>query len=490
MTILTIVLSLLIAVFLVAQLRGIVMTLLSLVLPRRPRPEAHAELPTVLIQLPVYREENVLEQLLGAVLALDYPADRLRIQVIDDSDAAAAAEAQAIVARHQNGPFAVEYLSRGDRTGYKAGAMNHGARATTSELIAVFDADFIPSPEFLRATVPYFEDSRIAAVQTRWTYRNGADSPLTMLQAAVFETVFCCEVDVRARLELPAFFMGTSGIWRRAAIDDIGGWREVPFTAEDLDLSYRAVNEGWFIAYDHRALSSCEASESFLAFKNQQRRWSRGIFQAFLDNWRGALHLRNGISGIALDASVMALQLSMPILTVLLALSMIPPIINEERTSGWLILETVLSATLLLLPTAVQLILAQRQLHADWRSRAAKLLRGSALASGLSLAVIAGLWDVMTRSRGEFVRTPKQRGIGLLNGTHRQWLRAGSVMATFELLFGLWGVAGLVTALTHGYPEAIVPAVALASGGAGAFAASFRELRNASAARTRTSAAA
>lgn len=471
-----ILLSLLLALFVLGQLRCSAMTLLGVLW--RPRTTSggprSAALPTVCVQLPVYREEGVLDQLLTAVRAIDYPAGLLSIVVIDDSNGVAQEEAAAICARHAAEDARVSYLHRDDRIGYKAGALNYSDARTTAELLAVFDADFVPDAQFLLKTVAHFADPQVAAVQTRWTYRN-ADAPLTLLQAAIFEAVFCFECVVRKQLGVPALFMGTSGVWRRAALEVVGGWREVPFTAEDLDLSYRATNAGYRVVYVHEALSSCEATDSFLAFKNQQRRWARGIFQASADNAIGVLKAPHGLLACVLDVSVLALQLSMPSVLLLQVLTAVMVLIGFPRTGSWVHEQLVLSALLVFMPVGFQLLLGQRLLHNDWPKRALLLLRSFALGAGLSVAVWAGLFDVLLRSRQEFVRTPKQGGTGLVAGTHRSWLRFSLVGAVVEGLLALLGAAAALLALTRGYAEALVPVLLLAVGAGGACVVSVRE---------------
>lgn len=468
--------SALFALFLVGQLRCLAMTSLGLLWQAKAAPSAPppTEWPTVCVQLPVYREEGVLDQLLTAARTIEYPAGLLSIVVIDDSSGPAQEEAAAICTRHRALDARVSYLNRDSRIGYKAGALNYSDARTTAELLAIFDADFVPDPQFLHKTVPLFADSKVAAVQTRWTYRN-ADSPLTLLQAAIFEAVFCFECIVRTRLRIPALFMGTSGVWRRASIAAVNGWREAPFTAEDLDLSYRATNAGYRIAYVHEALSSCEATDSFLAFKNQQRRWARGIFQASLDNAAGVLKAPHGLLASLLDASVLALQLSMPSVLLLQLLTAVMVLFGCPRTEFWLYEQLAQSVLLVLMPVALQLTLGQRLLHTDWLKRALLLARSWALGFGLSVAVWAGLLDVAFRSRQEFVRTPKQGGVGLLQGNQRKWLRFSLVGAVVEGLLAVLGGAASVVALTRGYPETWVPLFLLAVGASGACVASIRE---------------
>jgi cellulose synthase/poly-beta-1,6-N-acetylglucosamine synthase-like glycosyltransferase len=471
------ILSVLLALYLLAQVRCLVMIALGEAWrahrPAMPLPPEHW--PKVCVQLPVYREEEVLEQLLTAATALDYPAHQLSIVVIDDSSGAPQAEAAAICAKFALRDERVSYLNRPSRVGYKSGALNYSNSRTDAELVAVFDADFIPDPGFLRNTVAYFGDPKVAAVQARWTYRN-ATTPLTLLQAAIFEAVFCFECVVRARLRVPALFMGTGGVWRKATIEAIGGWREVPFTAEDLDLSYRATNAGYKISYLHQALSSCEATPSFLAFKNQQRRWARGIFQASIDNARGVFRAPHGALAACLDVSVLALQLSLPSALLLQVLTACYVLAGGARTSLWTMTQVSLSAALIIMPVGLQLMLGQRRLHQDWLARSGLLLRSFRYAAGLSVAVWAGLFDVLNRSRQEFVRTPKQGGIGLVSGSHRGWLRFGLVGTVAEGLLGVLGLVAAGLAWHRGYIEALAATLLMGMGGAGACLASAQEL--------------
>src|SRR3989442_5139771 len=149
--------------------------------------------PSVVIQLPVYREHRVLSRLLSSVVKMTYPEQRIAVQVLDDSEESEAQLAAAIVERYQSGPIQVEYLHRPQRTGYKSGALNYGNQKINCDLLVIFDADFVPSPDFLLKTVPLFEDKRVGAVHTRWKHLNDSESPLTMLQAAVLDTLFYFE---------------------------------------------------------------------------------------------------------------------------------------------------------------------------------------------------------------------------------------------------------------------------------------------------------
>lgn len=234
--------------------------------------------PMVTVQLPLFNEQFVAARLIDAVAALDWPQDRLEIQILDDSND----ETRRITAnrcvwwRDQGIDIAVLY--RHDRQGYKAGALAAGLRRARGELIAVFDADFVPRPDFLQQTVPSFRDDAVGMVQTRWAFLNADHSWLTRLQALLLGPHFGIEHFVRFRRGLFFNFNGTAGIWRRRAIEESGGWQHDTVT-EDLDLSYRAQLAGWrFIYLDHVSVPS-ELPITLAGFRSQQQRWAKGSLQ-------------------------------------------------------------------------------------------------------------------------------------------------------------------------------------------------------------------
>ncbi|HWT86318.1 MAG TPA: glycosyltransferase, partial [Myxococcales bacterium] len=205
-----------------------------------PAPKARFErLPRVTIQLPIFNEMYVVERLIDAVARIDYPRDRLEIQVLDDSTDETQGIARAKVARLREQGVDIAYLHRNSRQGYKAGALQEGLKVARGELVAVFDADFVPSPEFLRRSVHFFTDERIGMVQVRWEHLNREYSHLTQAQAIFLDGHFVIEHTARNRSGRFFNFNGTAGVWRRATIEDAGGWQHDTLT-EDLDLSYRA----------------------------------------------------------------------------------------------------------------------------------------------------------------------------------------------------------------------------------------------------------
>ncbi|MEO0649935.1 MAG: glycosyltransferase, partial [Planctomycetota bacterium] len=235
--------------------------------------------PTVTVQLPIYNERNVVERLVEAAGALRYPRERLEIQVLDDSTDDTADLARAAVAGLQARGLDADHVRRPDRRGYKAGALDYGLRTARGELIAIFDADFVPQPDFLERLVGEFDDAPdVGMVQARWGHINRDQSVLTRAQSALLDGHFVIEHTARAAAGHYFNFNGTAGLWRRAAIDAAGGWEHDTLT-EDLDLSYRAQLAGWRFVYRPDVVAPAEVPADLAAFKNQQHRWARGSAQ-------------------------------------------------------------------------------------------------------------------------------------------------------------------------------------------------------------------
>ncbi len=242
-----------------------------------PPPEVD-EWPKVTVQLPIYNERYVIERLVEAVAQFDYPRELLEIQVLDDSRDETQVIAWNCVERHRDLGLPISYIHRENRSGFKAGALQAGLKSATGELVAIFDADFIPPADFLRRTVPYFADPKLAMVQTRWSYINRNYSPLTEVEAILLDGHFAIEHSSRFRSGLFFNFNGTAGVWRRAAIDDAGGWQHDTLT-EDTDLSYRAQLRGWHFLYLPEIDCPSELPVEMNAFKAQQARWAKGLMQ-------------------------------------------------------------------------------------------------------------------------------------------------------------------------------------------------------------------
>ncbi len=221
--------------------------------------------PKVTVQLPIYNERYVTERLVEAVSQFDYPSELLQIQLLDDSTDETKVIARDCVERYCALGVPIEYIHRDNRSGFKAGALQEGLKTATGDFVAIFDADFIPPADFLRRTVPYFADTKLAMVQTRWSYINRNYSALTEVEAILLDGHFAIEHSSRYRSGVFFNFNGTAGVWRRAAIDDAGGWQHDTLT-EDTDLSYRAQIRGWhflYLARNRLPLGTARGDERF-----------------------------------------------------------------------------------------------------------------------------------------------------------------------------------------------------------------------------------
>lgn len=249
---------------------------------RLPTPAGRFEqLPRVTVQLPIFNEMYVTERLIGAVAKLDYPRDLLEVQVLDDSTDETQGIARACVDRWRELGLDIVYIHRTDRKGFKAGALENGLRTAKGPFVAVFDADFIPEPDFLQRAVHFFTDPGIGMVQARWGHLNRGYSLLTQVQAILLDGHFVIEHTARNRSGCFFNFNGTAGIWRREAIEAGGGWQHDTLT-EDLDLSYRTQLKGWRFVYVPQIVTPAELPVDMNAFKSQQHRWAKGSIQTAL----------------------------------------------------------------------------------------------------------------------------------------------------------------------------------------------------------------
>jgi cellulose synthase/poly-beta-1,6-N-acetylglucosamine synthase-like glycosyltransferase len=252
---------------------------------RLPTPKGRFDrLPRVTVQLPIFNEMYVTERLIAAVARIDYPRELLEIQVLDDSTDETQGIARACVDRFRAEGLDITYVHRTNREGFKAGALENGLVLARGELVAVFDADFTPEPDFLRRTVHFFTDPGVGMVQARWGHLNRDYSALTQAQAILLDGHFVIEHTARNRSGRFFNFNGTAGIWRRTAIEDGGGWQHDTLT-EDLDLSYRAQLRGWRFVYLPDLVAPAEVPVEMNSFKSQQHRWAKGSIQTALKLW-------------------------------------------------------------------------------------------------------------------------------------------------------------------------------------------------------------
>ncbi|MBL4848199.1 MAG: glycosyltransferase [Planctomycetes bacterium] len=441
-------------------------------------PEDPRAWPTVTIQLPLYNEATVVARLIDAVAAIDYPAERLEIQVLDDSCDETREIVDERVRWHRGLGVPIEVVRRPERTGFKAGALAYGLERCEGDLIAIFDADFVPNPDFLRRTVPHFEDPQLGLVQGCWGHLNRDANLLTRVQALALDAHFRIEQAARSRTGRFFNFNGTAGIWRREAIDGAGGWAADTIT-EDLDLSLRAQLIGWRFQFQEDVVAPAELPEDLAAFRAQQRRWTRGSGQTarkLLGHvWR--------TPGVLFRARVEAtfqllLNLAYPLL-LLLVLATVPLV---ALGSPLLTLQWVLFG---LATLSVTLFYVVSQRHRGWSGLAEGLALTPVLfAYGIGLSLSNGLAYVQGLFGGEaaFVRTPKRGAIGAI--ARRYSVRPELPFALAELGLAAYAFGGLGYGLFLGHPTA-APFLALiglgflAVGGRTLFPAAPREMPSA-----------
>ncbi|MEE8277762.1 MAG: cellulose synthase family protein [Thermoanaerobaculia bacterium] len=382
-------------------------------IPPPPDPE---QWPTVTVQLPLFNEMYVARRLIDAICALDYPRDRLEIQVLDDStDPTKEIVARQVVHYRRRG-YQIHHIQRCRRTGFKAGALAAGLQRARGSLLAVFDADFVPRSDFLKRTVPYFADPKLGMVQARWDHINRRYSLLTRIQAILLDGHFVIEHAARNRGGRFFNFNGTAGIWRRQAILDAGGWQHDTLT-EDLDLSYRAQLAGWKFLFLPEVTVPAELPVDINGFKGQQFRWAKGSIQT-ARKLLGRI-LRAPIPWrVKLEAFVHLTNNMSYLLMVFLSLLIFPAMVLRSGTDVHILLlvdlPLFLGATVSVL---VFYVVSQVAANPDWRRDLRHLPSLMGLGIGLAInnsrAVLQGLVD----RGGVFERTPKYR----IEAPHDGW---------------------------------------------------------------------
>lgn len=380
---------------------------------RAPRPEpprvARRDLPTVTIQLPLYNELYVARRVIEAAAAIRYPREKLRIQVLDDSTDGTTRVAREAVEDLRRRGFDAEYRHRDVRTGFKAGALAEGLAATDSELVAIFDADFVPPPDFLEKTVPWFAEPDVGMVQTRWGYLNRDYSLLTRVQALLLDGHFVLEHTARSRSGRFFNFNGTGGVFRRRAILDAGGWEGDTLT-EDLDLSYRTQLRGWRFVFLPDVECPSELPVDIYGFKNQQHRWTKGSIQVgrkLLGRiWRSDAPLK-----VKLEATFhLSANLSYLLLVLL---SVLMPLSVMLRTRHGIHASMALEAVVFGLTTLSILTfygVAQHEVSPNaWKCRLRDVPFIFALGIGMCINNAWAVTEALLRFETPFVRTAKYR---------------------------------------------------------------------------------
>jgi cellulose synthase/poly-beta-1,6-N-acetylglucosamine synthase-like glycosyltransferase len=424
---------------------------------RQPRPArrfGEVELPLVTVQCPFFNEMYVAERLLEAVARLDYPRDRLEIQVLDDSTDETQGICRAKVDELRRRGIDAVYIHREDRTGFKAGALDNGMKTAKGELVMIFDADFVPQPQMLREMIDYFSDPGVGVVQARWEHINRDYSSLTEVESIMLDGHFVIEHTARHRSGRYFNFNGTAGIWRRAAIDDAGGWEHDTLT-EDMDLSYRAQLKGWRFIYLPDVVAPAELPVEMNAFKSQQFRWAKGsiqvakkmlptILRSDAPRWakvEAFFHLTNNFA--------------YPLL-LLLSILLVPNLALRTH-HGWR--EVLLIDLPLFCGTTLSVIsfyiVSQREIGVPtgWPRLIYRLPLMLAVGIGLCINQTRAVFEALAGKETEFVRTPKH---GVANRRDKGWVGkryrgAKTLIPLFELIMAGYFTFGLAVAIEGGH---------------------------------------
>ena len=403
------------------------------------------ELPRITVQLPLFNELYVVDRLLTAVTGIDYPRDRFEIQVLDDSTDETTRVAEEVVKKYKEQGFDIHYIHRDDRTGFKAGALENGLKTAKGDLLAIFDADFVPKPDCLRKLVDFFTDSLVGCAQMRWAHINGGYNLLTRLQTIMLDGHFVVEQTTRNRTGGFFNFNGTAGIWRRQAIEMSGGWQHDTLT-EDTDLSFRAQLMGWKFVYLLDEEAPAEIPVEINAFKAQQRRWAKGVMQVGLKLypriWLAPLPFRVKLEmffrltgNISYPLMIVASLLQFPLLLVrynqpfyhLMVLDL--PLLFFSSVS-----------VVLFYGTAVWYLDDKRT------PRLLHLPLVMALGIGLAFSNARAVLEALLGVKTDFVRTPKYRVEETSDATwkRKKYRRKRGLLPLLELAFAVYFLLGIL----------------------------------------------
>ena len=417
-----------------------------------PPPEI-ARWPRVTVQLPIYNEKYVIERLVEAAAAFDYPRELLDVQVLDDSTDETQEVARNCVERYRQLSVPIAYIHRDNREGFKAGALQEGLKSAQGEFVAIFDADFIPPADFLRRTVPYFVDEKLGMVQTRWSYTNRHYSALTEVEAILLDGHFVIEHSSRFRSKLFFNFNGTAGIWRRNAIEDAGGWQHDTLT-EDTDLSYRAQLRGWHFIYLPEIECPSELPVEMNAFKSQQARWAKGLMQTAKKILPRVLRSDAPAAVKAEAVFHLTANISYPLM-VFMSIILLPAMIVRFY-QGWL--QVLIIDLPLFMASTCSIssfyLAAERALYPKtWKRTFLYLPFVMAVGIGLSVRNAMAVIEAVVGVKSEFVRTPKYRvEAGAQGGAawaKKKYHKSAGWMPFAEVGLGLYFAAAVFYALQN-----------------------------------------
>ena len=416
--------------------------------------------PTITIQLPIYNERYVATRLVDAVCAQDYSKEKMRIMVLDDSDDETVNLMHKTVLKYQSQGFDISHVRRGTRTGYKAGALKHAMKSTTSDFVAIFDADFIPPKWYLKKAIPHFTNSKIGLVQCRWGHVNENYSALTQAQALNLDFHFLVEQKAKSNSHLFMNFNGTAGIWRKECIEDAGGWHTATLV-EDLDLSYRAQMKGWKCLFLPDIVVDAELPVQMNGAKRQQFRWAKGSIQCAIKLLGDILLKRK----IAFDAKLQAfIQLTRHIVFPLMLIQFITlPILLASEINLYIVsfLPAVTLATYLAMGPGAYLLVIHKMYKNNWKAHAKALPYLLVYSIGMSVNNTVAVFDGALGKKNEFLRTPKY---GIIKNDDdwrdKAYNLPFSKTTLLELFFAVYGILGIFIAIFSNNPI-FAPIIAL-----------------------------
>jgi cellulose synthase/poly-beta-1,6-N-acetylglucosamine synthase-like glycosyltransferase len=388
--------------------------------------------PLVTVQLPIYNEYYVVQRIIASVCCLDYPKNKLEIQVLDDSTDETYDLVAKTVCHYRELGYDIKHIHRSNRAGFKAGALKYGLESASGEFIAIFDADFVPNSSFLKKTLPYFyQDERMALVQTRWEHLNSDYSLLTRAQAMALDGHFVMEQAVRNKAGYFINFNGTGGIWRKSAIIDSGNWQSDTLT-EDLDLSYRAQLRGWKFKYLDDVTSPAELPAEVNALKTQQFRWTKGAIETarkiLPEVWKSDIPLRIKIH------STFHLTNNIVFPFILLAGILNVPLIFIKHRGGHELYFAMMSIFVLaFIGSFLFYMFSQKAVYPDWRRRLLLFPLFMAGSMGFAVNNSRAVFEGLFKKKSEFVRTPKYR----IEGKKDSWLEKKYVPVKFNWVVGV-----------------------------------------------------
>ena len=408
--------------------------------------------PSVTIQLPIYNEKYVAARLVNAVCAQDYPKEKMRIMVLDDSDDDTVELLGNLVDDYKSKGFNIEHVRRGTRRGYKAGALKHAMKSTDTEFVAIFDADFIPPNWFLKRAVPHFVKPNIGLIQCRWGHINENYSAITQAQALSLDFHFLIEQKAKSNSHLFMNFNGTAGIWRRECIEDAGGWHTATLV-EDLDLSYRAQMKGWKCLFLPDIVIDAELPVQMNAAKRQQFRWAKGSIQCAI-KLLGEIAIKRKI---AIEAKIQAfIQLTRHIVFPLVLLQFLAlPILLAAEINLYVVqfIPALTIAAYMAMGPGAYLLVINKVYDKSWKSKAKVLPSLFIYTAGMAVNNTVAVFDAILGTKNEFLRTPKY---GILKNSddwkNNVYNLPFSKTTLLEIFFGVYGILGILIAIFSNNP--------------------------------------